>query len=634
MEIPGVAGLRCFLIAALALLVPPARGAIIHGQAGDTDIRDDGSVSAASGTSLLVGVSGSPAFDRSAVYVFQLPDLGAVANPFTTAKFQFNVSSKSGTVPNVDLYGLGRRASPTVLAGDYYGETNTADPTDATLIQNQILTSAIATGVRTNSAAALLNYLNAQYASGAGAGQYVFLRFSTETAATGANRYGLTPADTGAAGSPDTRPQIIYNLPSGYTRPFIWVRDSEKAGINAKIAANAWATSVYNGMVSRVAADLASHQTNRDSFLRQLPVVYWAAATPKFKTIPAYPESTVRFPTEAKYNDAVDCAVLYYLTGDANYARCAGDILHNAIKTLLPVAASTNTGNGGWIFQTDFLKEARVTGTQLPVVYDFLYSWLQSNQVYDVKTAGMVNFNFTNAQAFFRKYYQLARDHGNKDTNWSALEATTMLNNLLALDDATERSTALQVYLTNSTSKQASLDYDYRHYTQAGDIWPESLQYASGVGGIRSTHMVLLERVDPNLDLFNVYPNLPLSLPRISYMRCPNGEQVLFGDGPRAGTNGPYAQYELIYQHALARGRTDLTSFFGSLINGGSRGSHHQQRHGLHLRRHGHFLHLQWQYHQPHGPDHRQSRTDQDGRRQVHTRFRLGQLVLRNHHHS
>jgi len=96
----------------------------------------------------------------------------------------------------------------------------------------------------------------------------------------------------------------------------------------------------------------------------------------------------------------------------------------------------------------------------------------------------MVNFNFTNAQSVFRKLYELARDHGQKDSNWSALEATCMLNNLLALDNSTERATALQVYLVNSTSKQASLDYDYRNYTEEGDIWPESLQYAGGVGSI------------------------------------------------------------------------------------------------------------------------------------------------------
>jgi autotransporter-associated beta strand protein len=560
--------LRTAIAAFLALCPLAGSAALLYGEASDTEVRDDGVVSATTATGLLAGGSGTPALDRSAVFVFRLPNLGAVANPFTTAKFQFHLSSKSGTPPNADLYGLGRRAGPTVLASDYYGETTTSDPTDATLILNNFLTSTTGNGVVSTSATAFRNYLNAQYASGAGAGQYVFLRLSSDTPATGANRFNLTSANGGVAGSPDTRPQILYNLPTGFTRPFIWVRDSEKAGILAKISANPWATSVYNGMVSRVAADLASHQANRDTFLRGLPVD-WTPATPKFKTIPAYSESSVRFPAEAKFNDAVDCAVLFYLTGDANYARCAGDILHNSVKTLLPVAASTSTGNGGWIFQTDFLKEARVTGTQLPIVYDFLYSWLQTNQVYDVKTATMVNFNFTNAQSVFRKYYQLTRDHGQKDSNWSALESTTMLNNLLALDDATERSTALQVYLINSTSKQASLDYDYRNYEQSGNIWPESLQYAGAVGTIRSTHMVLLERVDPNLNLFNTYPNLPLSLPRISYLRYPNGEQIMFGDGHRAGTNGPYLNYELVYQHALSRGRTDLTAFFGSLINGG-----------------------------------------------------------------
>ncbi len=572
---PIIGGLKIWRVCAVALaMFTPVAGhaATLYGNPSDSELREDLSALAANTTSLLAGGSGSPALDRSAVFVFQLPDFGAVANPFTSAKFQFNISSKTGTAPNLDLYGLGRRASAIVLASDYYGETTTADPTDATFLQNNVLISTTATGVASTSSTgntALNNYLNAQYAAGAGAGQYVFLRFSTETAATDANRFGLTSAEGGTAGLPDTRPQIVYNLPSGYTRPFIWVRDSEKAGILSKIANNAWATTVYNGMVSRVAADLASHQSNRDAFLRGLPVVDWAAATPKFKTIPAYAESTVRFPAEAKFNDALDCAVLYYLTGNANYARCAADILHNATKTLLPVAASTSTGNGGWIFQSDLLKEARVTGTQLPIIYDFLYSWLQTNQVYDVKTAGMVNFNFTTAQSVFRKYYQLTRDHGQKESNWSALMATTMLNNLLALDDAAERSTAVQVYLTTGTSRQASLQYDYRHYTQAGNIWPESLQYAGAVGSIRSSHLVLLERVDPSLNLFSSYPNFPLSLPRISYLRYPNGEQVLFGDGGRDGSAGPFFHYEMIYQHALARGRTDLTSFFGSLINGG-----------------------------------------------------------------
>ena len=559
-------GMRATLLALAAFTPLAAHAATINGETSDTDIQSNGTISPASGTAMLVGGSGSPVFDRAGLCVFKLPDFGAVANPFTTATFRFNLTSITSTPPNIDLYGLGSRASSTVIAGDYYGQTTTADPSDATFLQNNILVSTTPVGSVSTSASgstALKNHLNTQYAGGAGAGKYVFLRLSSDSVSTSAKRYTVTSAESAIAG-----PRIIYNLPSGYSRPFIWVRDEEKAGILAKISGNVWATSVYNGMISRVASDVSSHQSNRDAFLRSLPVD-WTPATPKFKTIPAYAESSVRYPAEAKFNDALDCAVLHYLTGDSKYARCAADILHNAVKTLLPVTASASTGNGGWIFQNDLLKEARVTGNQLPIVYDFLYSWLQTNQVYDVKTAAMVNFNFTNAQSVFRKLYELCRDHGQKDSNWSALMATTMLNNLLALDSTTERNAALQIYLTPGSSRQASLSYDYRNYAKVGDIWPESLQYAGGVGSIRTTHMVLLERVDPGLNLFDAYPNLPLSLPRISYLRYPNGEQISFGDGHRSAGGQPFHNYELVYQHALARGRADLTSFFGSLINGG-----------------------------------------------------------------
>ena len=569
---PNTRNSCCLLLAILALTAPPACADVIYGETSDTDVREDPSVLSSTTSALLPGTSGSPALDRASILAFKLPNLGSVSAPFTSAVFRINLASVTGTPPNLDLYGLGRRGSSTVLAGDYYGKSTTVDPSDATKLQDNILVPNSASGpisTNSNGGTALRDYLNAQYAGGTGANQYVFLRLSTDSVTTSVERYNVTAADSGSAGPPDTRPQIIYNeAPVLVPRPFIWVRDAEKAAILSKIANNGWATNIYNGIVSRVATDLASHQADRDVFLRQLPV-NWTSSPAKFKTIPANSESSVRYPTEAKFNDGVDCAVLFYLTGDTNYARCAADILHNAVKTLLPVSASNSTGNGGWIFQDDFLKEARVSGTQLPIIYDFLYTWLQTNQVYDVQTGGMVNFDFSTAQSVFRKLYQLARDHGQKDSNWSALMATTMLNNLLALDNAGERSASLQVYLTTGSSRQASLSYDYRNYTEQGDIWPESLQYAGAVGTIRTNHMILLERYDPTLNLFGTYPNLPLSLPRISQMKYPNGEQISFGDGHRVAGGQPFNQYELVYQHALARGRTDLTVLFGSLINGG-----------------------------------------------------------------
>ncbi len=144
----------------------------------------------------------------------------------------------------------------------------------------------------------------------------------------------------------------------------------------------------------------------------------------------------------------------------------------------------------------------------------------------------MVNFNFVNAQTVFTNYYLLARDHGDANDNWCSLEATAMLNNLLALDNATARSNFLTVYLTTGAARQDSLDYDYnRDYNNPGDIWNESLQYSTAVTTIRANNMVLIERYDPTRNLLNVYSNILSALPRAAQLVYPNkNDEPLFGD--------------------------------------------------------------------------------------------------------
>ena len=91
----------------------------------------------------------------------QLPDLGPIENPFLTASLTFNVESTSASPPGVDLYGLGRRLMPDVLIGDYYGESSVPDPTDAELVQRNLLTGSTGTAsISTSASSALANYLN------------------------------------------------------------------------------------------------------------------------------------------------------------------------------------------------------------------------------------------------------------------------------------------------------------------------------------------------------------------------------------------------------------------------------------------------------------------------------------------
>ena len=120
----------------------------------------------------------------NSLYVFQLPDLGAIANPFATADLEFDFLNidTAGAAPdyNADLYGIDARATAAVAGpntfGDFYAGP-AVDP-DATLLQDSILTPTTALG-NINSVD-ISSYLNAQYAGGAGANQFVFLRFSPD----------------------------------------------------------------------------------------------------------------------------------------------------------------------------------------------------------------------------------------------------------------------------------------------------------------------------------------------------------------------------------------------------------------------------------------------------------------------
>lgn len=186
------------------------------GQATDANVREDLVVENATAGSTIMGSSGSdPWTDRCTVYVFQLPNAGTVSNPFISADFSFNYIAKNATLKNSDLYGLGRRTSATVLGSDYYGRSGTDDPTDATLIEANILVDATDVGLVTTSVTAettLRNYLNTQYANGAGAGKFVFLRINTAAAPSSVSRATLTMNEGGVSGPPDTRPHIDYAL--------------------------------------------------------------------------------------------------------------------------------------------------------------------------------------------------------------------------------------------------------------------------------------------------------------------------------------------------------------------------------------------------------------------------------------
>ncbi|MGB6220313.1 DUF6807 family protein [Haloferula sp.] len=210
--------------------------AVILGDPGDASPISNGNMgSTASDASFFAGRAGSGAgVNRSPVFVFKLPDLGPEDNPFSTASFAVDFTSHhNGTVPtaNLDLYGLPRvSTSPIVVASDYFGDGS--PDAAATLVQDGMFTPLSAFGVGQTTPAGdanLVAFLNEQYAGGAGALKYVFLRLSNDAAMNNNVRYVFTSTDgalaaNGGSGDPTIRPQIRFTLgtpppepPDGWT---------------------------------------------------------------------------------------------------------------------------------------------------------------------------------------------------------------------------------------------------------------------------------------------------------------------------------------------------------------------------------------------------------------------------------
>ena len=178
-------------------------------------------------TLIRVGRQGTGASaHQAAVFPFQLPNLGAVAAPFSNAEFLFNLEGKEGVAAfNLDLYGLPSRATSAVLPagssttdpGDFFmgtflgGPANDAAPGVVKLHDN-IATATTPDGTvrsKPEGSRQLTAWLNAQYNQGAGAGRWVFLRLSADAVPASTHRYIVSTANHA---TPANRPRLRYNF--------------------------------------------------------------------------------------------------------------------------------------------------------------------------------------------------------------------------------------------------------------------------------------------------------------------------------------------------------------------------------------------------------------------------------------
>jgi hypothetical protein len=359
-------------------------------------------------------------------------------------------------------------------------------------------------------------------------------------------------------------------------RPLIWATAAERPAILAKIESQPWARAVFAAMQARVAESVAAHARDPDAFLRSLPLVPHAtdpARHPTFALIggnmASTPESRRSHSLQRYLHVGTDCAVLFYLTADERYARCAADILHTSAAALAQMPRNDATEQGGIVYPGDVLYEARAVGAQLPILYDFLHGWLRGGaRVHDLVTRRPVPFDFARAQQVFRAYARLVVEHGQTDSNHPVLEMPCLALNALALDDPAERADLLAHLTTRDTPHQDSLQKVMRVFADAGGIWPESFQYSVGVSARVTYLAALLRRQSPPAIPLEGFAAFPLSLVRLTDFRFPNGESARVGDGPRR-QGQPWDALEIAYALALREGDTALQRQFGALLNRG-----------------------------------------------------------------
>ncbi len=365
-------------------------------------------------------------------------------------------------------------------------------------------------------------------------------------------------------------------------RPFIWVNAEDRTAILDKIENQPWANQIYQDFIHQLNLEIASYQESPEEFLRAMPF-NWKKGK-KGNLPPFYltyhiengKSKNLDNVTEAEMQNArtlmrflqigIDCGIAFYITENEKYAQCAIDILYSFVKAVQQSEVSEWKGRGGWLFPDDGFREVREIGYKVPLIYDFIASYLQKGaKPFDLVKNEKVQFPLVEMQQVFRTYADLTIHYGHRGSNHSILEAPSLVYNALAIDDENERAKLLSYFLTESTNNQDALNVMTAIYKEEGDIWPETSQYLNAAASILSRLMWVVNKYDPSLRLGEKYANILFSLPALDYLVFPNNQLVRWGDGKRFGTP-PYNNYEEAYLLGKMDGVDRITDQFSALI--------------------------------------------------------------------
>ncbi|PQJ71736.1 T9SS type A sorting domain-containing protein [Polaribacter butkevichii] len=312
--------------------------------------------------------------------------------------------------------------------------------------------------------------------------------------------------------------------------PHILVSNADKQKILDNIAYYDWASSMFNQLMER------------QSLYEEIHV-----SDPKFilKSIPGIPGD--RSTHRTILNRAVECGIIYYLTGNEGYAQLSADILHHYVK-MISVQDPLNFK----FYSSSFnhLIQTREHFPRVGIAYDFIHSFIskETTTVFDYETETRIPFNFDTSQKAFEVMAENVLKVGGTNSNHPVLELTGALYNVMCMEDDATRERYFQ-RLWNGDSNQNGITWMLNHFTKEESMWPEAVGYSKFTHAIVLKVMNVLDRYKPELKIIENNLNLLDGIFIFDNFYYPNGSTIAYGDIGRTFTGDNH-----VYRNVLAMG--------------------------------------------------------------------------------
>jgi hypothetical protein len=308
------------------------------------------------------------------------------------------------------------------------------------------------------------------------------------------------------------------SMASAQERPIIQADKNDRARALNLIKQYDWAAAYFNAMKMGIAPAIAAHK---------------ASPAKALEGAPAFGTGGVHLHINWT-SQAVQAGILYFMTGDEDYAQFAADRLNRYVQFLAV------EGRNPVVSKEGRQRDYRDVFDKIALTYDYIQPFLikPGTTVYDANSGTRIPFDDTKAQAMFNKIVRYGFKTTERASNLEIMSFDSILYSALCVEDKTQRDAYVKMALEGTRQPGTGL-YGMKKVLIANDgIWPESASY-SGVGLEVPEYMEIVDRNYPDLKIFAGFEGaLDGVLKRLSY-EYPNGsEHVAFGDSHRAGGSG------------------------------------------------------------------------------------------------